>query len=300
VAVDPDFAKNGLVYVSYTEAGTPAQGTVDDDPRFAGFIDKTDNFVRGGAVARGRLVGNALRDVKVVWRQEPKQVGRGHFGHRLVFAPDGTLFITSGERMRFDPAQDLSGNLGKVVRINPDGTLPKDNPFAGKDGARGDVFSLGHRNILAAAIHPPSGKLWVLEMGPFGGDELNVIAAGKNYGWPVVSNGSNYDKSDIPDHPTRPELAAPVRTWTPVISPSGLAFYGGSLFPTWRGSLLAGGLSSKALVRLALDGERVVDEERIDMKRRIRDVIEAPDGAVLVIVDDPKGDLLRLTPAPAR
>jgi aldose sugar dehydrogenase len=230
----------------------------------------------------------------------PKTVGRGHFALRLTFAPNGTLFVTSGERMRFEPAQSLSSNLGKVVRINRDGSTPPDNPYAGRQDARADLWSVGHRNLLAAAVHPPSGQLWVLEMGPQGGDELNVIAAGKNYGWPVVSNGDNYDGSPIPDHPSKKEFEAPVRTWTPVLSPSGMLFYGGALFPSWRGNLLAGGLSSKAIIRLRLDGTRIVDEERIDMKRRIRDVIEAPDGALLVIVDDKKGELLRLSPAPRR
>ena len=199
--------------------------------------------------------------------------------------------------MRFEPAQSLAANLGKVVRINPDGTVPTDNPFAGKDGQLGDIWSYGHRNILAAAIDPASSRLWTVEMGPLGGDELNLIQAGKNYGWPAVSNGDNYDSSEIPDHPARKEFQAPVRTWTPVISPSGATFYTGSLFPNWRGSLFIGGLSSQALIRLALDGEKVAVEERIDMKRRIRDVIQTPDGALLVIVDSPTGDLLRLTPA---
>jgi glucose/arabinose dehydrogenase len=209
------------------------------------------------------------------------------------------MFITSSDRMRFDPAQDLRSNLGKVVRINRDGTTPKDNPFVGKPDARDDIWSLGHRNILSAAVHPDTGQLWVAEMGPLGGDELNLIERGENYGWPVVSDGDNYDKSPIPDHKTRAEFKAPVRTWTPVISPSGALFYDGSVFP-WRGSLVLGGLSSRALIRLTLDGAKVTGEERIDMQRRIRDVIQARDGALLVITDDQKGELLRVTPAAAR
>jgi glucose/arabinose dehydrogenase len=231
----------------------------------------------------------------VIWRQEPKTIARGHFGHRLVFGRDGTLFITSGDRMRFDPAQDLSSNLGKVVRINRDGTIPKDNPFVGKSGAREDNWTLGHRNMLAAVVHPTSGHLWVFEMGPLGGDEMNLIERGRNYGWPVVSNGDNYDKSPIPDHSTKSEFEAPVRWWTPVISPSGAMVYDGSLFP-WRGNIVVGGLSSKAVIRLSLDGTKVTSEERIDMQRRIRDVIQARDGAVLAITDDKNGELLRLTP----
>jgi glucose/arabinose dehydrogenase len=299
VEVDPDFARNQTVYLSYSEAAE--QQSPDDaetgDVRFSNFLDMTDNILRGGVVARGRLEGNQLRDVQVIWRQVPKTVGRGHFGNRLVFAPDGKLFITSGDRQRFDPAQSLASNLGKVVRVNPDGTVPNDNPFVGKGGARGDIWSYGHRNILAAAVDPSSGRLWLFEMGPLGGDELNLVEQGKNYGWPLVSNGDNYNNSMIPDHTSSKEFQAPVRTWTPVISPSGAAFYTGSLFTGWRGSVLVGGLSSQALVRLAFDGERVAVEERIDMKRRIRDVLQTADGALLVIVDAKSGDLLRLTPA---
>lgn len=297
VAVDPDFAQNRRIYLSYAEdAAKPSPQPDTGDPRFASYLDLKDNRLRGGAVARATLDGNRLADVQVIWRQEPKTVGRGHFGHRLVFGRDGTLFITSGERQRFDPAQSLGSNLGKVVRINRDGTIPKDNPFVGRSGARGDIWSLGHRNMLAAAVHPSSGQLWVLEMGPLGGDELNVVERGRNYGWPVVSNGDNYDKSPIPDHSTKSEFQAPIRTWTPVISPSGALFYDGTLFP-WRGSLVAGGLSSQALIRLTVDGTKVVSEERIDMQRRIRDVIQARDGALLAITDAKSGELLRLTPA---
>lgn len=301
VEIDPNFASNGFVYLSYVEASEHQSPDLAEtgEMRFGEFRDLTDNVVRGGVVARGRLEGNQLRDVQVIWRQTPKMLGRGHFGNRIVFAPDGKLFITSGDRMRFEPAQTLTSNLGKVVRINPDGSNPADNPFVGKEKSLGDIWSYGHRNILAAAIDS-SGRLWVFEMGPLGGDELNLIEKGKNYGWPAVSNGDNYNNSHIPDHPSRKEFQAPVRTWTPVISPSGALFYNGSLFPGWRGSALVGGLSSQALVRLTLDGQRVASEERIDMKRRIRDVAQTPDGALLLIVDDKSGDLLRVTPVPNR
>ena len=295
VEADPNFATNRLVYLSYVEADPQGLKVAETgELRFTG-IDYTDSIVRGGAVARGRLEGNALRDVQVIWRQVPKTAGRGHFGVRIVFGPDGKLYLTSGERMRFDPAASLKTNLGKVVRINPDGSTPADNPFAGTDTARADIWSYGHRNILAAAFDP-SGRLWALEMGPLGGDELNLIQRGKNYGWPFVSNGDNYAGPSIPDHATRRDLAAPVRSWTPVIAPSGAMFYSGAMFPAWRGSLIAGGLATQSLIRLQLDGEqRVGVEERLFMGRRIRDVVQAPDGAILVIVDNKNGDLLRLT-----
>ena len=198
--------------------------------------------------------------------------------------------------MRFDPAGSLRSNLGKVIRIDPDGSLPADNPFAGRDTARGDIWSYGHRNMLALAFDP-SGRLFVLEMGPQGGDELNLIQRGRDYGWPFASNGDNYAGPSIPDHPTRREAVAPIRSWTPVISPSGALFYSGAMFAGWRGSALVGGLSSQSLIRLQMDGERVGTEERLFLGRRIRDVAQAPDGAILLIVDDRNGELLRLTPS---
>lgn len=285
VAVDPQFAQNRHIYLSYSEAA-PAQSPEQketNDPRFGGGLDLTDTLLAGGAVARATLDGTSLKDVQVIWRQDPKTIGRGHFGHRLVFGADGTLFITSGDRMRFDPAQDQNASLGKVVRL--------------KDG-KAENWSIGHRNMLAAAINPHSGLLWVWEMGPLGGDELNVIEQGQNYGWPVVSDGDNYDKSPIPDHTTRPEFRAPIKTWTPVISPSGALFYSGSLFP-WKGDAIVGGLSSQAVIRLTVDGASVKSEERLDMKRRIRDVLQVDDGAILAITDEKNGALLRLSPGGA-
>ena len=298
VAVDPDFAKNKFVYFSYSEAAAeqPKVESDERDPRVGQEQDLKDTVLKGLAVARGTLDGNALSDVKVIWRQEPKMIGRGHFGGRVLFAADGKLFITSGDRQRFDPAQDLSANLGKVVRINPDGSSPEDNPFAGRKGARADIWSFGHRNMLGAAIHPESKELWINEMGPKGGDELNVIEKGANYGWPIVSDGDHYNNARIPDHKTRPEFKRPIKTWTPVISPSGLIFYGGDLFSGWRGNLVMGGLSSEGLIRLTLDGNKITDEEQIGMDRRIRDLIEAPDGGILVVSDGDEGELLRLTP----
>lgn len=298
VAVDPEFSQNRHIYLSYSEEvqprGTAPQET--DDPRFGGFIDLKDNRLRRGVVARATLDGSRLGSVQVIWAQEPTTVGRGHFGNRLAFGRDNTLFITSGDRMRFDPAQDPKSNLGKVVRINRDGSFPKDNPFAGKADTRGDVWSVGHRNMLAAAAHPTTGQLWVFEMGPLGGDEFNIVEPGRNYGWPVVSDGNNYDKSDIPDHGTRPEFQKPVRTWTPVISPSGALFYDGALFP-WRGRVIVGSLSARSLVVLTADGGKVTKEERVEIGRRVRDVVQAPDGALMLITDDKNGELLRVTPA---
>ena len=296
VAVDPDFTQNRRIYLSYSEEApqTPPAKQADDDPRFGGYLDLKDNRLRGGAVARATLDGNRLSDVQVIWRQEPKMISRGHFGHRLVFGRDGTLFITSGERMRFDPAQEVKSNLGKIVRINRDGSIPNDNPLRAQKDARGDIWSLGHRNILAAAVHPSTGRLWVFEMGPLGGDELNIIEPGRNYGWPIVSNGDNYDKSPIPDHPTRSEFQQPVRSWTPVIAPSGAIFYDGPL--PWRGNVIVGSLTAKGLVLLQMDGAKVAKEDRIILDRRVRDVIQARDGAVLVITDEKEGALLRVSP----
>lgn len=284
VAVDPGFAQNRRIYISYAEkapapGGTPA--VADDDQRFGGYLDLKDTRYRGGAIARAVLDGNRLSDVQVIWRQEPKYVGRGHFSTRMAWGADGAMFVTSGERMRFDPAQSASSNLGKVIRIDRDG--------------RAATWSSGHRNMLAMALHPVTGKPWVFEMGPLGGDELNVIERGKNYGWPVVSDGDNYDKSPIPDHATRPEFEKPKRTWTPVISPSGALFYSGSLFP-WKDHAIVGSLTQKQLVVLRLKGETVENEQRIDLGRRIRDVIEAQDGSLLVITDEKAGALLKLTP----
>ena len=280
VQVHPDFAQNSFVYLSFSEPGA--------------------NGLIGGAVARGKLADSQLSNVSVIWRQAPKTTGEGHFGGRLAFARDGKLFISSGERQKLEPAQDMSGTLGKIVRINPDGSVPADNPFVNRTGIRPEIWSSGHRNPLGIAIHPASSELWENEMGAKGGDEINRIQKGGNYGWPVVSEGSHYDGRRIPRHSTRPEFIAPVHFWASSISPSSLAFYTGDRFAQWRGNLLLGGLSSKALLRLSLDGNKVTNEERIAMGERIRDVIQAPDGAVLLLTDGDNGALLRLTPAAAR
>ncbi|HEX7860684.1 MAG TPA: PQQ-dependent sugar dehydrogenase [Verrucomicrobiae bacterium] len=305
VEVDPKFQENNYIYLSYVEAADPQpkDNLATDDFRLPG-VDLSDNVLRGGVVARAKFQDNQVSDVKVIWRQIPMTVGRGHFGNRIVFAQDGKLFITSADRMRFEPSQSLASNLGKVVRINSDGSIPEDNPFATREGALKDIWAYGVRNALCAAVDPSNGNLWTVEMGPSGGDELNLIKKGTNYGWPLVSEGSHYSRQGlssayamIPGHGTSREFQAPVRAFTPVISPSGATFYTGELFKGWRGSLFVGGLSSRALIRLQLDGERVAVEERIDMKRRIRDVIESKDGSIIVAVDDRQGELLKLTPA---
>ena len=298
VAIDPAFATNGLVYLSYAEAAPqqPANAREMPDSRFSTFIDTTDIVVRGAAVARARLDGTSLRDLRVIWRQVPATIGRGHFGGRLAFGADGKLYITSGDRMRFDPAQDSSSNLGRVVRINPDGTIPADNPFPAGGRAARDTWTFGHRNPLGIAVEPGTGRVWIHEMGPLGGDEVNILDRGRNYGWPRVSNGDHYDGSHIPDHVTSRAYALPAHAWTPVVSPSGLLFYTAELFPAWRGSMLLGGLSSMSLIRLTFRDDRLADEERIYIGRRIRDVLQAPDGSLLLLTDGPSAHLLRLVP----
>jgi glucose/arabinose dehydrogenase len=276
VALDPDFKTNQLVYLTYAE------------PREGG---------AGTAVARGVLTDNGLDKVEVIFRQVSTIDGGNHFGSRLAFAPDGKLFVTLGERFQFGPAQDLSNDLGKIVRINPDGSIPEDNPFVGKKDARLEIWSYGHRNPQGAAIHPESGKLWETEFGPMGGDELNIPKAGSNYGWPVVSWGTHYDGTAIPKPPTRPDFADAIYHWNPVISPSGIAFYTGDAIPNWRGNLLIGGLSSQAIIRLTLEGETVKGEERLDMGARIRDVAVGPDGDVYALTDEGDGEILRLSAA---
>jgi glucose/arabinose dehydrogenase len=278
VALAPDFATSRLVYVSFAEPGPGGAST---------------------ALARGRLSDDntALTGTEVIFRQQPKVPGPNHFGSRIVFAPDGTLLLTLAERFKFQPAQDLGSALGKVVRLKPDGAVPTDNPFVGRQGARPEIFSLGHRNIQAAALNPWSGKLWVVEMGPKGGDEINIVEAGKNYGWPEVSWGTHYDNRPIPKPPTRPDFTDAIHQWTPVIAPSGMAFYTGDAFPGWRGSLLVGGLMAKGVVRVMLDGDKVTGEERVPLGHRIRDVIQARDGSVLVLTDEDDGAILRLSPA---
>jgi glucose/arabinose dehydrogenase len=299
VAVDPDFATNHFIYLSYSEAAKqqPADAKETKDPRLGEFQDMNDVVLKGLAVARGRLDGDRLKDVKVIWRAEPKTIGRGHFGARLVFAPDGKLFITSGDRQRFEPAQDLGSTLGKVIRINSDGSIPEDNPFISQKGALPEIWSYGHRNPLGAAINPASKELWTNEMGPKGGDEVNIIEKSKNYGWPLVSEGVHYNDASISKHKDTTEFVKPLIAWNPSISPAGLVFYTEDRIKSWNGKAIFGGLSSEALIVLGINGDKVTGVEQIRMGKRIRDVAQAPDGAVLLLTDGKDGELLRLTPS---
>lgn len=279
VVLHPEYDSNKLVYISYAEQG-----------RFG---------KRGGAVARGRFNSDpaspSLNDVEVIWRQEPKVKGSGHYSHRLAFSPDGKLFITSGERQKQKPAQDWSQNLGKVIRLNPDGTVPADNPFQDKGKIAKTFWSLGHRNLLGIAFDE-KGQLWTHEMGPKHGDEFNLTVGGDNFGWPVVSWGDQYSGVEIPDHDTRPEFNAPEVYWVPTIAPSGLIIYSGSMFPEWQGNAFIGGLASRSLVRIKIEGDSAEEVERFDMGKRIREVEQGPDGAIWVLEDKEGGRLLKLTP----
>jgi glucose/arabinose dehydrogenase len=280
VALDPAFATNRLVYLAYTE------------PREGG---------NGTSVARGVLEGGSLTGVQVIFRQQPAMQGGFHFGSRLVFDRGGRLFITLGERnVGRAQAQTLDNTIGKIVRINPDGSIPPDNPFVGRAGALPEIWSYGHRNVQGAALHPVTGELWANEHGPKGGDELNRVLPGRNYGWPTVSYGVEYSGAKISDSGTAPGIEPPVHYWVPSIATSGLLFYTGERFPAWRGSAFVGGLKSQQLVRLVLDGDRVVGEERLlrgVVKERVRDVEQGPDGDIYLLTDEENGRLLRLQPA---
>ena len=282
VVVSPSFARDRLIYWSYAEP----RG--DDE--------------NGTSVARGRLSEDARRieNIEVIFRQTPAWRSTGHFGSRLVFDRQGRLFVTLGERQRDVPqrlAQNISTHMGKVVRINADGSVPADNPFAGRTDALPEIWSLGHRNPQGAALHPETGALWTIEHGAQGGDELNIPQAGRNYGWPIIAYGEDYGGAPIGEGiAVREGMEQPVYYWDPVIAPGDMDFYQGDLFP-WRGDLLIAGLRARALVRLELDGARVVGEERFALGvGRVRDVEQAPDGAVWIVTDEDNGQVLRLTP----
>lgn len=284
VALSPGFARDRLVYLAFAE------------PNLRGNLC-------GTAVARGRLQGDRLEDVEVIYRQEPKLSAGTHVGARLVFDDAGHLFVTQGEnRVAAEAAQQLDKLQGKLVRIEADGSIPKDNPFVGRDGARPEIWSYGHRNMQGAAMHPVSRRLWTSEHGPMGGDELNIPQASRNYGWPVITNGVDYNGEPVPGSVGRsaPGMESPHYAWDKSPGLSGMLFYSGKAFPGWRGDLFLGALATSELIRLRLDGDKVVHEERLlrDRGQRIRDVREGPDGAIWLLVDADEGKLLRITPAP--
>ncbi|MBK0065007.1 MULTISPECIES: PQQ-dependent sugar dehydrogenase [unclassified Acinetobacter] len=278
VILHPQFAQNQWIYLSYAESGQGGQGAV---------------------VARARLDLSTpdqpkLIDLQKIWQQIPKVSGQGHYGHRLAFDREGKLWISSGERQKFDPAQNMQSNLGKIVRLNEDGHPTEGNPFADQGGVAAQIWTLGHRNPLGMAFDG-NGQLWVVEMGPKGGDELNRIVKGANYGYPVVSNGDHYSGLPIPDHATRPEFKAPEISWTPVISPSSMIIYQGDQFPAWKDKALIGGLSSESITVVDLKSQPVQEVQRLNMKQRIRGLIQAKDGSIWVIEDGTNAHLLKLS-----
>ncbi len=279
VAFHPDFAKNRRVYLSFAEPGTGGAGL---------------------AVGWGVLNGVALKDFRVIWREVPKSPSEQQFGSRFAFAPDGSLFVTVGDRSEHLLAQDTTVNRGQVIRLNADdGSIPKDNPFVGKPGFRPEIWSYGHRNSQSAAIHPVTKKLWTIEHGPRGGDEINIPEAGKNYGWAVIGYGRHYTGAKIGVGIRKEGMEQPIYYWLPSIAPSGMAFYTGARFGNWQGNLFVGALSGQMLVRLVLNGERIIHEERLlhGLKERIRDVRQGPDGYLYLLTDANPGRVLRIEPA---
>ena len=279
VALHPDFTRNGWIYLSYAAQGEGGYGT---------------------EVVRARLEGQSLRDLKVVFSMRPKTTTGHHFGSRLVFDRQGYLYITLGDRGDMGRAQRLDDHAGSVIRLHDDGRVPADNPFVALPNALPEKFTLGNRNIQGAALHPATGALWAHEHGPQGGDEINVIRAGVNYGWPVATYGRNYGSgTQIGEGTHKAGMAQPLLQWTPSIAPSGIAFYTGDKFPAWRGNLFVGALRGQMLVRLELDGERIVREERLLENKvgRIRDVRNGPDGYLYLLIDDARGRIVRLEPA---
>ena len=311
VALDPDFGENRLIYLTYAkpsaDGATTALGRGElveaDGPTLSG-EEQTGTQPRpanppyAGAGNLDPVGPFRIENFEVLFEQGPEVRGPNHFGSRIVFDDEGHLFLALGERFQFEPAQDPSNTLGAVVRLNRDGSVPDGNPFAGEEGHAAEIWSYGHRNIQAAAIDPATGTLWVAEMGPLGGDELNAPEPGGNFGWPVVSHGMNYDGSTTPAPDTDPGLVDAAHVWTPSISPSGMAFYEGDVFPEWTGSAMIGSLSTDAVVRIEIEDGAVTHEERIPMGARVRDVAEGPDGLIYLLTDADDGKIWRLVPLP--
>jgi glucose/arabinose dehydrogenase len=278
VVLHPAFDQNKLIFFSYAEANGDKAGT---------------------AVARAKLDNQTLKNIEVIFRQQPKVKGSNHFGSRLVFSPDGYLFITLGERFDYmDEAQNPANHLGALIRIYPDGDIPEDNPFYSETGIAKEIWSYGHRNIQGAAIHPVSGKLWIHEHGPRGGDEINIPTAGKNYGWPEASYGIHYWMTPIKDDHVSQGFEEPIYHWSSSIAPSGMVFYTADRFPVWKGKLFIGALAGKHIAMLTLDDERVVKEEKLltDLNYRIRNVRQGPDGFLYALVDAENGKILKISP----
>lgn len=278
LALHPDFANNHWLYFSYAEKGKGGYGT---------------------AVARGRLLGNTLHQVELLFRLLPKTGARRHFGSRLLFDGQGYLYITLGDRGDRSRAQDLRDHAGSLIRLHEDGRIPDDNPFVGQPGTRPGIYSYGHRNIQGIALHPGTGKVWLHEHGPQGGDELNIAVSGTNYGWPVITYGVNYViGTKIGEGTHKAGMAQPIHYWVPSIAPSGMAFYQGEAFKAWQGNLFVGSLKFRQLVRLELEGDKVIHEERMltDTFGRIRDVSLGPDGLLYLLTDESRGKLIRLSP----
>ncbi len=278
VALDPDFANNHLIYLSYAEPAGKAAST---------------------AVASAELKDNSLKNLKVIFRQEPKTVGAQHFGSRLVFAPDGNLFITLGDRGdQMEEAQNPGNHIGAIIRIRPDGSIPDDNPFVKDAKAKSEIWSYGHRSVQGAAIHPETGELWIHEHGPRGGDEINIPKPGKNYGWPKANYGMHYSMIPIKDEHAEQGFEEPIYYWTPSVAPSGMLFYTGGLFPGWRGNLFVGTLAGQHLIRLTTGKDKILGEEQLLKNTlRFRDVEQGPDGAIYLLTDEADGKILKITPA---
>jgi len=283
VTLDPDFDENRWVYFAFSEPGDGGTST---------------------AVARGKLGDDALRDVEVIFSQRPKVNSNGHFGSRLVFADDGTLFITLGDRQQDLGAaypQDNSNHIGTVVRIHPDGSVPEDNPYVGDDDALPEIWSYGHRNIQGADLHPETRELWTGEHGPQGGDEINLTEAAKNYGWPIITHGEHYGGGQIGEGLTEKEgMEQPLHHWTPSIANAGMTFYTGDKFPEWQGNLLVTALRSQLMSRMVFDGTEVTHEEQMfsdTLGKRLRHVVQGPDGYLYLLTDERNGEILKVEPA---